>query len=222
MPTYAEALAALAPLENGSELAEAVKAEVRKKNGEAKGLRDRLKLREDWMRKHAGADESDDIEDVQEKLEQGLKGGTGKGDEFAILKKTVDKLTKELDTERAQKTAAVVSGKLKDVLIKNGAIRPEDDIRLLANSVKIKGDDVSFILPDGTESDLETGVKGWLGERPERVKGSQQPGPGALGTGNQAPGGQRKISRSEYTQAQASRDKATLDGVSTGKIIISD
>lgn len=222
MAKVADALAALEALENGNDLAEAVKAEIRKKNNEAKGLRDRLKPFEDRARKLAGADDDAEMDEVFERLEQGLKGGTGRNDEFTSLKKTVDKLTKELDTERAQKTAAVVSSKLKDALIKAGAIRPEDDIRLLADSVKIKGNDVSFILPDGTEADLESGVKSWLGERPERVKGSQQPGPGASGTGNQAPGGQRKITRSDYNQAQASRDKATLDGVSTGKIIISD
>lgn len=220
MAKVADALAALSALENGSELVEAVQGEIRKKNNEAKGLRDRLKPFEDRARKLAGADEETDMDEVFERLEQGLKGGTGRTDEVASMKKTLEKLTQELGTERAQKTAAVVSGKLKDALIKAGAIRPEDDIRLLADSVKIKGNDVSFILPDGTESDLETGVKGWLGERPERVKGSQQPGPGATGTREQAPGGPQKITRAQYDQAVVGRDVKVLDGISTGKISI--
>lgn len=220
MAKVADALAALEALENGNDLAEAVKAEIRKKNNEAKGLRDRLKPFEDRARKLAGADDDADMEDVFEKLEHATKSGAGRGDDLAVLKKTVEKLTNDLNTERAQKTAAVVSSKLKDVLVKANAIRPDDDIRLLANSVRVKGDDVSFLLPDGTETDLESGVKGWLGERPERVKGSQQPGPGATGTREQAPGGPQKITRAQYDQAVVARDVKVLDGISTGKISI--
>ena len=226
MPTYAEALEALTKLEGGSELADAVRGEVKKKNDEASGLRKRLKPLEERVRKIAGAEESDDLDDVLERVEAATKVG-GKGgksdDRVAALEKTVEALKKTAETERAKATAAIVGGELKDLLIAEKIRRPEYHMKTLADRVKIDGEKRTFLMDDGTEADLKTGIKAWASAFPDFRESEQQPGPGGSGTRNQKPQeGTKTISRTEYTQAQASRDKATLDGVATGKITISD
>lgn len=225
MANYAEALEALSKLENGSDLADAVRGEVKKKNDEASGLRKRLKPLEERVRKLAGADESDELDSVLEKIEAATKGGDkgGKPDErVATLEKTVSDLKKNIDTERAKATAAIVGGKVKDSLAKHKGKRPDDLLKLVLDRVKVEGDNHSFLQDDGTEADLDTGIKSWLDARPEFVASEQQPGPGGSGTRNQSPGGTKTINRSAYTQAQQSQDKATLAGVASGTIKISD
>jgi DNA-binding protein Fis len=189
---YGEALAAVEKLEGGAEIVEAVQEEVRKKNSEAKGLRDAKKALEARFRTIAGADESDDLETVAERIEQGLKatGKPGKGDDSRVaqLEKTVQDLKKANDAANAKAQAVLVSAKVKDALAKHNAIRPDDALKLMADSLKVDGDKISYLLPDGTEADLEDGVKTWLKDRPEWVRSSQQPGPGGAGT-KQALGG---------------------------------
>lgn len=223
--TYAEVLAALEKTEGGPALVEVIQAEVAKKNSEAQGLRKRLKPLESKVRSLVGAEESDDLDEVIERIEQTVKanGKAGKPDDrVAALEKTLSKLTAELTTERAQKTAAIVGGRLKDALGKHNAVRPDDLVRLLADAVKVDGDKATFVAEDGTELDIESGVGAWLKARPELVRSTQQPGPGGTGTKNQTPGGQKTITRAEYQKAQQERELATLNGVGSGTIKIVD
>jgi len=225
MATYAEVLAALEKTEGGPAFVEVIQAEVSKKNSEAMGLRKRLKPLETKVRALVGAEESDDLDEVFEKIEQTVKAGGKAGkpdDRVATLEKTLAKLTAELTTERAQKTAAIVGGKLKDALGKHNAVRPDDLVRLLADAVKIEGDKAMFVSEDGTELDIESGVGAWLKARPELVRSTQQPGPGGAGTKHQTPGGQKTITRAEYQRAQQEREIATLNGVGSGTIKIVD
>lgn len=225
MATYAEVLAALEKTEGGPALVEVIQAEVSKKNSEAMGLRKRLKPLETKVRALVGAEESDDLDEVFEKIEQTVKAGGKAGkpdDRVATLEKTLAKLTAELTTERAQKTAAIVGGKLKDALGKHNAVRPDDLVRLLADAVKIEGDKAMFVSEDGTELDIESGVGAWLKARPELVRSTQQPGPGGTGTKHQTPGGQKTITRAEYQRAQQEREIAILDGIGSGTIKIVD
>lgn len=226
MASYAEALEALGKTEGGADLVEAVKGEVKKKNDEASGLRKRLKPLEERVRKIAGAEESDELDEVLERVETAAKAGSkgGKPDErYTTLERTVADLKKELALKEAKATAAIVGGKVKDALAKHKGKRPNDLLKLVLDRVKVEGDKHTFLADDGTETDLDAGVKSWLEARPEFRESEQQPGPGGSGTRNQKPlEGTKTITRSDYNQAQASRDKATLDGVATGKITISD
>ena len=206
MPTYAEALEALTKLEGGSELADAVRGEVKKKNDEASGLRKRLKPLEERVRKIAGAEESDDLDDVLERVEAATKAG-GKGgkpdDRVAALERTVEALKKTAETERAKATAAIVGGKVKDALTKHKGKRPDDLLKLVLDRVKVEGEKHTFVSDDGTETDLDAGVKSWLEARPEFRESEQQPGPGGSGTRNQKPPEGAKNAASPISQLEA-------------------
>lgn len=121
-----DVLKALEALENGEELINVVKAELNKKNNEAKNLRTRAKTAEDALSEHKktlaivlekmgieGFDSDEfDLDDALEAYDTAMKakeGGKGKGKddpEFAELQRQVAKLTKTMDTLKKEKEAA--------------------------------------------------------------------------------------------------------------------
>lgn len=192
MATYAEALEALGKIEGGADLTEAVKSEFAKKNSEAAGLRKRLKPLEERVRKIAGVEESDDLEEALATIETASKAGAKGGkpdDRVATLEKTVADLKKSNEIEKAKATAAIVGNDLKSALVDAKGKRPDDLMKLLLDRVKVEGDKRTFLQEDGTEVDIKTGVKAWATTRPEFFESEQQPGPGGSGTRNQTPPG---------------------------------
>ena len=189
---YEEALAALAGVDGGVELVEAVKGQVGKVSNEAKNLRDRLKTAEvkaGHLKKfydlHGLADDSDDIDSTIEQIKTKM-AQSGKTSETQM--KTLETRLRALETERdsaiaesrkerasseltkllnESKVLPTVFGGLKDVLM-----------------TKVKfGDDGKpvYVSDDGTDIPVTDGVKKYLTANPGFVSNVQQSGNGGKG-----------------------------------------
>jgi hypothetical protein len=194
-------LAALAKLQNGVALAEAVKALLAAEDAkttealtkqqaavkESKSVKtqvETLTKQLSLVREKLGADEDSDLAEAID----GLSKTKGKADgETSALQKRLDKLEKERQAEKAsyeerlkesitkQQTTMKRESLLK-ALTEHKAARPADLIELLLSKVEV-GDDDSLTFEGGKK--VADGVKTWLGERPEFVKNTQTPGAGS-------------------------------------------
>lgn len=223
---YEEAKAKIEAMEGGAVILEVIRKNASTEaNTEAKGLRTRLRTLEGSVRKLAGAEDSEKIEDAISRLEQGLQAGGSSDERTKRLEKSLEDLKGQLAQKDKEFIANKARGKLKDALTAAKAKSKgiDDAVRLLeGETVAFDGDDLMFEGKDGAMVPAKAFLDSWLKDRPHFIESSQQPGPGAEGTRNQTPGGQKTITRADYDKAQASRDKATLDAVGTGKITISD
>lgn len=202
--TFKEALAALAAMENGADLVEAVQAEVSKKNSEAQNLRTRTKAAEDAVAKvteKLGLDK-DSLDSSLEEVAGTLETVKNSGGTDGVTKKlsAMEKQLKALEAankkaeetvtaERTKRQNTTKKAQLQSALTKAGAIKPEVLAKVLDGSLQVKDDDsVVFLADDGTEKSLEDGVKGFLETNPEFVSNTQKPGAGsAPGGGGEGP-----------------------------------
>lgn len=221
---YEEAKAKIEGLEGGAAILEIVRKNASADaNNEAKGLRTRLRTIEGTIRKMAGAEESEKVEDAIARLEQGLAAGGNSDDRTKKLEQSLAALKGQLEAKDKEALANKARGKLKDALTAAKAKGTDDLVRLLeGEKVSFQGDDLMFEDKDGALVPANTFVESWLKDRPHFRESSQQPGPGADGTRKQTPGGIKTITRADYDKATREKDRATLNDVGAGKIQIKD
>lgn len=210
--TVSEAYAELEKLEGGSEYIEAVKAEIREANTEAKNKRTLAKDTDAQLKKVQTENKAfkeklglsddageDDIEEAFEKLST-VDKGDGKGisehPEFKKLLRTVDKLTKdqerkdqELEQERQKSREATINGKKKDV---QNQILGKVSEKLISPSLSVKDmmsyanvdEDGNLTFKMGAEEfdDIDDFTNKWIDSNKELVKNQQTPG-GGTGSG---------------------------------------
>lgn len=221
---YEEAKAKIEGLEGGAAILEIVRKNASSDaNKEAQGLRKQLRELQGTVRKMAGAEESEDIKDAIARIEQGLSAGGNNDDRTKTLERSLADLKAQLAAKDKEALANKARGKLKDALTAAKAKGTDDLVRLLeGEKVSFQGDELMFEDKDGALVPASTFVHSWLDARPHFRESSQQPGPGADGTRNQAPGGKKSITRADYDKASREKNLAVLDDVGSGKIQITD
>lgn len=183
--TLEETLTFLESAENGSEFVEAVKAELSKKNSEAKGLRDRLKdadLKGKKLSTVLSALELEDSEDLEDKISEiRTKSKTAKSpEEYTRLEKRLKALEQENADAKAESRKVKVEAKLSKLLHESNVIEGvfEGLKDVLATKVKHNDDGDIYLSLNGEELPIEEGVKNYLSSNPGFVKNVQKPGSG--------------------------------------------
>lgn len=189
--TYAEVLALLEGMEKGSDLINAIKAEVAEKNREAQNLRERLKKSEAKILsiKEAGIDtDSEDIVSEIDKIKNNKKPALSEEqkrikaleDRIAAAEKSENEAKSKL--QQKLKTSAV-----RTVLEKLKANDPDFLAETLVSKIKLGDDGESmFYDADGNNVTLEEGVSGFLKSKPHFINNAQVAGSGSNSGGFRA------------------------------------
>ncbi len=222
--TYEEAKAKIEGVEGGAEALEVVRKNASADaNKEAQGLRTRLRGIESQVRKLAGAEDGEKLEDAIARLEQGLAAGSGSDERTKRLEASLAELKGKLELKDKEALANKARTSIRDALTAAKGKGVNDLVRLLeGEKVSFQGDELMFEDKDGALVPVATFIEGWKKERPHFFESTQQPGPGADGTRNQTPGGPKSITRTDYERAQREGDRETLDAIGAGKIRITD
>ena len=203
-----EIYTALAAIENGAAITDALKAEINRLRNEAAGHRTKLQK----VTTELGLKDAENIDEAVAGLKASLdaiaKTG-GKPDEIgaqiAQLTKQVQQLTQQSEadkkaaqTEREKRISAIRSAKTVEALTAAKAIKPAELAKLLAEAVQIKDDD-SIVYKDGDkELPLADGIAAYLKANPEFVANAAAPGSGGGGPGAGGAPDLEKMTMSEY------------------------
>ena len=202
-----EIYTALAAIENGAAITDALKAEINRLRNEAAGHRTKLQK----VTTELGLKDVDNLDEalagLKTSLEAAAKGGnpTELGAQIAQLTKQVQTLTQQSEadkkaaqTEREKRITAIRNAKTVEALTAAKAIKPAELAKLLADAVQIKDDD-SIVYKDGdNELPLADGIAAYLKANPEFVANTAAPGSGSGGPGSGGNPDLEKMSMSEY------------------------
>ncbi len=243
---YAAALAALeaAKLENGEDVISAIKEKVTAVGKESQGLRTKLRAAETEGTKAKDAltttlsrlgIELKDGDDLETALDEGIKTlSAKKGDgketdaiaalrsdfdrKFRTLEKGKQDAEEKLKTETGKRHSVLAASSVHQALVAQNALKPGVIKDLLIGKAKVSdGDAVVFLNDDGTETDVEAGVKAFLAANPEFQANRAAGGSGGGGTGSGGGNASKNFTKEQIgAMDQASFEKnvapSLLDG----------